>query len=265
MLNDLLLLSGIDIPFPAARVNIHQPTIKEIAYIGEESFFIGCELLNFSKETLLSEDKAHLKDKSNFDIIMSIMKDKNNPALQRNALSAMMVLIILFPDYTVQIRKDYIALIRGYDVGENINEQVQKKQHFEEFVINNKNYSEFQSILAKMFCLTKEKAKEYNPGGDLAQKIADKLKRGNQQRAAQKGQHEKIAVLCRYASILAVGESKDLNSLMQYTVYQLFDEFQRYELKMNYDLYFQAKTAGAKDLEEVDNWMKDIHSESIKS
>ena len=27
-----------------------------------------------------------------------------------------------------------------------------------------------------------------------------------------------------------------------------------------YDIYVQAKMAGAKDLEEVDNWMKDIHS-----
>ena len=40
MLNDLLLLSGNDIPFIEAQVNIHQPSIKEIAYIGEESFFI---------------------------------------------------------------------------------------------------------------------------------------------------------------------------------------------------------------------------------
>ena len=39
MLNDLLLLSGNDIPFEQAQISIHQPTIKEIAYIGEENFF----------------------------------------------------------------------------------------------------------------------------------------------------------------------------------------------------------------------------------
>ena len=49
MLNDLLLLSGTDIPFQKAQISIHQPTIKEISFIGEEAFFIGCELLNFSK------------------------------------------------------------------------------------------------------------------------------------------------------------------------------------------------------------------------
>jgi len=42
MLNQLLLLSRNDIPFPEARVTIHQPTLKEIGFIGEDTFFIGC-------------------------------------------------------------------------------------------------------------------------------------------------------------------------------------------------------------------------------
>ena len=46
---------------------------------------------------------------------------------------------------------------------------------------------------------------------------------------------------------------------MQYTVYQLFDEFQRFELKQSHDTYLKAKLAGAKDLDEVENWMKNIH------
>ena len=43
MENDLLLLSGNDIPFYGAQVSTHQPTIKEIAYIGEEAFY-RCDL-----------------------------------------------------------------------------------------------------------------------------------------------------------------------------------------------------------------------------
>ena len=59
MNNELLLLSGNDIPFPEARVTVHQPTIREIAYIGEESFYTGCEFLRFSKDKLSDEDKIH--------------------------------------------------------------------------------------------------------------------------------------------------------------------------------------------------------------
>ena len=51
-----------------------------------------------------------------------------------------------------------------------------------------------------------------------------------------------------------------MNAFMKYTVYQLFDEFQRFELKTGYDIYFEARMAGAKDLKEPEDWMKDIHS-----
>ena len=76
MLNDLILLSGVDIPLKEAALVIHQPRIKEIALIGENNFFTGYELLKFSKDSLTSEDKAHLGNQTDFDIIMSIMNDK---------------------------------------------------------------------------------------------------------------------------------------------------------------------------------------------
>jgi len=31
-------------------------------------------------------------------------------------------------------------------------------------------------------------------------------------------------------------------------------------MKQSFDMYIKAKMAGAQDLEEVDNWMDDIHS-----
>ena len=46
---------------------------------------------------------------------------------------------------------------------------------------------------------------------------------------------------------------------MHYTVFQLKDECKRYQIKQSFDMYVQAKMAGAKDLDEVDNWMEDIH------
>ena len=113
-----------------------------------------------------------------------------------------------------------------------------------------------------MFCLKScGDGDDYNPSGEFAKKIAEKLKERKRRLAEQKGSSAgKIAIFSRYISILSVGEQKDMNSLLQYTVYQLFDEFQRYEMKVGFDYYIQAKMAGAKDLKEVDDWMKDIHS-----
>ena len=44
---------------------------------------------------------------------------------------------------------------------------------------------------------------------------------------------------------------------MEYTVYQLFNEFQRFEKKYSYDSWFSAKLAGAEGLQDVPNWLSD--------
>lgn len=250
MISELLLLSGNDIPFPEAQISIHPPTIKDIGYIGEEAFFSGCELLNFSKDVLSSEDKSHLENKDNFEVFMSIMKDKKTVAIQSNRISAMLVLSLIFPIYQISFLEDKIALIKENDNREN-----------EEYYITKDNFEDFKKLLVAIFCLKRNEAETptYNPMGDRARKIAEKLQRGREKVAAIKNEVKKIAVLSRYISILAVGEHKDMNDLLQLTVYQLFDEFERFELKQSYDAYFKAKLAGAKDIDEVDNWMKDIH------
>lgn len=241
--NELLLLSGNDIPFIEAQVTIHQPTIKEIAYIGEEAFFTGCELINFSKNILPEQDKVNLEDKTNFDILIAILRERN-AVMQRNRNCVEMVLALIFPWYTIDITSDAIVL------------EKEEERH----LINNDNFETFKTIFNMMFSFSKDKTRDYNPSGEVAKRIAEKLKQRHQKLAELKEGKQKIDILSRYVSILAVGEHKDMNSLLNLSVYQLFDEFERFKLKMSYDIYFQAKMAGAKDLKEVEDWMKDIHS-----
>ena len=241
--NELLLLSGNDIPFIEAQVTIHQPTIKEIAYIGEEAFFTGCELINFSKNILPEQDKVNLEDKTNFDILIAILRERN-AVMQRNRNCVEMVLALIFPWYTIDITSDAIVL------------EKEEERH----LINNDNFETFKTIFNMMFSFSKDESRDYNPSGGIAKRIAEKLKQRHQKLAELKEGKQKIDILSRYVSILAVGEHKDMNSLLNLSVYQLFDEFERFKLKMSYDIYFQAKMAGAKDLKEVEDWMKDIHS-----
>lgn len=244
MKNDLLLLSKNDIPFTQAQVNIHQPTIKEISLIGEESFHIGCQFLNFSINNLQPKDKVNLENSSNFEVFMTMMNSKEKAKFKVDAL---LVLTLLFPEHQVKIEKDRISL--------------QRQNGFLSF-INSLNYEAFKEILSDMFCLNEVTQEEngYNPADALAAKIAEKLKKRQEILSKKSGNSSsKIAVFSRYVSILAVGEHKDINELMEYTVYQLKDEFKRFQLKQDFDCYIKAKLAGAKDLEEVDNWMDDIH------
>lgn len=242
--NELLLLSGNDIPFVEASVTIHQPTLKEIAYIGEETFFTGCELLKFSKDILSSEDKINLAQYDDFHIFMTMMIDKN-PLTKHNVESAQLVLSLMFPLY--QISYTEVGIVFTKD---------------EQFcgVLNDTNFNTFKEILKAMFYLDKTSSStDYNPEGDLAEKIAEKFKKRNQKLAEAKAKPKKVAIFSRYVSILAVGTQKDMNSFMDYTVYQLYDEFERYELKMAYDIFFKARLAGAQDMKQPEDWMKDIH------
>ena len=252
MLSDLLLLSGNDIPFPEAQVTIHQPTLKEIAYIGEEAFFTGCGFLDFSKNLLSFEDRTRLTQYDDFDIFMSIII-KPDKSTKRTIENAFLVLSLIFPLYTFEVRVDALVL----------------KNNEEEHYINKTNFAKFKQILSSMFGLKLGGDSEtYNPEGDMATKIAEKFKQRHEKlmklAKEEMGDGKRISILNRYASILAVGTQKNLPDLMSYTVWQIFDEFQRFQLKMQWDAYIQARMAGAQNLDEVDNWMIDLRDQGKK-
>ena len=253
MIGDLLLLSGNDIPFPGARINIHQPTLKEIAMIGEEQFFIGCGFLNFSKDLLNDQDKTRLSNYNDFDIFMSIVINQTKDT-KRSLEAAFLVLTLIFPLYQISVRDNMIILS---------NEQG-------EYQLNRNNFNEFKEILTAMFNLNigGKDGQNYNPAGDMANRIAEKFKKRHEQLSKlakeQIGDGKRISILSRYASILAIGLQISLNEIMQWTVCQLYDEFQRFQLKVQWDAYIQARMAGAKDLEEVDNWMIDFRNQDKK-
>ena len=245
MIDELLLLSGNDIPFQQAKLIIHQPRLKEIAYITESRFWPGCELLKFDKASLPDQDKNGLLNRSNFNIIMTMMRERNMEAHQAQ-VNVMSILALLFPTSEISLGRTVI--------------QLRDHQTQEVSEINEDNFDIFKEILVNMFCLTNKENKQYDPSGELARKIADKIKQGRAKKA-KLAPEEKFSIFSRYVSILAVGQKKDINELMNYTVYQLMDEFNRFELKLHYETYEKYKIAGATNLGEApDDWLKDIHA-----
>lgn len=242
MNNELLLLSKNDIPFIEAQISIHQPTIEEISLIGEENFFSACQLINFNKNKLSDVDKIDLEDKSDFDIFMSVMRSKEKMEYRNSVL---MLLALLFPEYQIHFTDNEIVLVNKDNSAR----------------IDKTNFDAFKRVITLMFALDDVEGgnKGYNPIDKRAAKIAEKFEKARAKKDKQTGKVSKVAIFSRYISILAVGLQKDINSLLQYTVFQLQDEFKRYQKKQSFDIYIQAKMAGAKDMEEVENWMGDIH------
>ena len=125
------------------------------------------------------------------------------------------------------------------------------------------NYDEFKSILSQIFCLDAGDAK-YDPADALAARIAEKLKKRKEKlENLKQGDSQRINIFGLFISTLAVGLQKDMNDLLNYTVYQIRDEYKRFQLKYIFDQNFSARLAGAQDLEEVSNWMEDYTSLKI--
>ena len=251
MINELQLLAGTDIPFPEAQISIHQPTLKEISYIGEDKFFYGCQLLKFSKDILNTEDKNRLSDYADFDILMQIiMGRKSGEKIIKDSIDNMFyILQLLFPNYEISLADKEIVIAR------------EEEKH----ILNRDNFDAFKKILNEIFLLKYDKnSGDYNPQGSLSKRIAEKFKKRHQQLAKLQGDGKKIALYSRYVSILAVGEKKDINELMQYTIYQISDEYKRFCLKEEYDFYVKAKLQGAEKIKEPEDWMQDMYDDKSK-
>lgn len=247
-------MSGNDIPFQEAQLVIHQPSLKEIGYLGQDTFYTGCQFLNFSIQKIKEEqDKNRLKHLKDFEILMTILRDKD-VAVKKGKVCIELVLLLLFPEYRIDFLPNSIMLSK------------QNEDQIERHLIDVNNFDSFKAILNEVFCLQQSSSADskYNPGGPQAKALVQKFKKRQQKLAEMKSRgrkgNESVSLLSKMISVLAVGQRKSINSLLQYTVYQLFDEFQRFKLKQNFDIYVKAQLAGAQDLEEVKNWMSDLHS-----
>ena len=239
----LALIAGTDIPIQECQAILHQPTIKEIAMIGEKDFFTGVQCLCIHK-TMCIEDESLLATTTNFQIFMTIMTDKSTADKKANVID---VLMILFPDYKVIFTPRTLMLNK---IDSNI-------------IIDENNFEILQQVLERIFCLRNTDQATFNPGNDAAKKIADKLMRARErvakQKAAENGGNDG-STFSQYVSILTVGlHSMSLQECLNLTMYQLYDLVERYMLYVNWDIDLRSRLAGGKPDSKPDNWMKIIH------
>lgn len=255
MIERSALITKIDIPFPEAKLIMHQPSYKQIAYIGEENFLIGCQFLTFSKSMLKNKDKKDLEKFSDFQILMKIIQE-DNIEVQKKKVCMELVLLLLFPQCSIAFSPISI-IISLKDAQGNI-------QHH---LIDKGNFDSFKEKVQQIFCVKsflQQSMHQYNPGGPQAAALVQKFKKRHQKLAKMKQQSDKksFSIFEQYILVLAVGEQKDINSLTQYSLYQLLREFRRFKVKYNFDLYFDARLAGAQNLEDVQNWTNPENQDS---
>ena len=233
-------MAGTDIPVPECQLVVHQPTISEISFIGEEDFFVGVQTLCLSK-TMFIQDESVLEQVNNFQIFMTVINDKST-ADKKEAVKQVLKLIL--PKYQVMMTPKSIV----------VNEE--GASH----MIDEDNFEAFQEALKLIFCAKTGPMNQqaFNPANAKAKEIADKLMRGRQRVAQQKGELN-VSVFSQYLSILTIGLHIPITELLKTTMFQLYDLMERYTLYINWDIDIRSRLAGGKPENQPENWMKNIH------
>ena len=237
----LALMCGSDIPIPECQLTIHQPRIAEIALIGEKDFFTGVQCLCLHK-SMFVKDESLLETTNNFQIFMTIMSEKQ--AADKKA-AVQQVLTLLFPQYKVLFTPRSM-MVSGNGTTVTIDEN---------------NFEFLQAAISSICCLKSGPMDQqtFNPADEQARIIAEKLMRGRQRVAAQKGETN-MSIFSQYLSIITIGlNSMSLFEAMNLTMYQMYDLIERYMLYVNWDMDIRSRLAGANPESKPDNWMKNIH------
>lgn len=238
----LALMTGTDIPIPECQMTLHQPTLKEIGLIGENDFFTGTQCLSIYKSMFATEDKTALENVSNFQIFMTVMKDRESLDKKQSVLQ---VLTLLFPNYNKVLFTPQSIVFQGVSDSK---------------IIDDNNFDALQETIRAITCSKNGPMDQqtFNPANEKAREIAEKLMRGRQRVAAQNGSAN-TSIFSLYLSVLTIGLHVPLTELTNCTMFQLYDLMERYSLYMNWDLDVRTRLAGGKPDSQPDNWMKNIH------
>lgn len=237
----LALMCGTDIPVPECQLVVHQPRINEIALIGEQEFFLGVQSFCIRKSMVI-QDESLLRNTNNFQILQTVINSQEGA---EKKMAIQQICTLFFPKYKVSFTPRSIMFLGGE----------------QPITIDENNFDFLQEAISSICCLKSgpQDQQTFNPADKRAAEIAQKLMRGRQRVAEQKGENN-ASIFSQYVSTLTIGlSSMSLKDAMDLTIFQLYDLVERYMLYVNWDMDIKSRLAGGKPDSQPDNWMKNIH------
>jgi len=231
-------------------VKLHQPSILEIALLGEEEFFYSLRLIFLNGLKKIQESVVDsIDDKQGKEVIRCYNESQllkltyELIPTQKSALNGFFKLS--FPGFKVISKGDYLFLAN--EVEEKI------------LIIDQEFLENLKETWYDVYCvkfLLKEQA-DFNTKSSKANSIADKIKnsRSKVSKETESASHNS-SILGYYASKLSVGSpSMNILNINQLTLYQLLDQFAGLMSFLEHKASFSAALQGGKG--EVVNWLKD--------
>lgn len=255
---ELLLMTGGEILINEdPLVKIQQPTIKQIALKGESEFFRSMNIFYIGPEPLVefinrletleeNEKEILLKTTTAYDNLLFVMQASTAGGIDKYGIVklAQSAFDLLIPEYRFNFdpQKQEMYLISLKD------------SH--SIIIDRELFMKIKSVVEQIFLLDKffgeSKKEKLSPA---AQRIADKIAKSERKIKEMNGEKEEGSYFARILSIM--GMHADLDYLSNLTVYQLQNQFERFNLFTSYNQNMRAALAGATNVEFVD-WYKKI-------
>lgn len=238
---------GGEVSIRDCNIVLTQPTVKAIMIAGEDLFLSAVNFISQMSNMLaeVQKEETEVKILSELQLFIALYKQEPKVRYELDALFYM-----IFPQYKVKVTDNSIDFIQ---------EKIIKGR------INPFNFPSFQKVVTELFLPYIAQKEEYNPATEKAKEIAEKLKKGKEKRLQQKnnGKDGDISLFSNYISILAIGMKMDLNIFLNYTPFQLYDTFMRYNKKEAYERYWDISTIPFSDtssLEAPDEWTSNLYS-----
>ena len=243
----LALMAGIDIPIVELQLTIHPPTVKDIAFMGEQEFFRAAQYLCVDKEVLIQDENV-LQGLNNFQVLLKVLEQSKDKSAKA-ALNTL--LLLLFPNYRTVIMPKSIII-------------TQLNTDAEPVIIDENNFELLQAVAKEVLCMSslfQGKNIIYKPANATAKRIADKLMRSRKKIAEQKAlKDQSESVLTRYLSVLTIGAGISPQKCTDLNLFQLFDLMERYTSYVEWDTDLRVRLAGGKPEKQVESWMRNLYS-----
>ena len=226
--------------------------MREIAYIGEKQFFYGlsCFTLNTTalrKELLERAKSYHEVSKEDIEYVKQIQDVSlllqfllNDSTLKDCFIN---VCNLICPDFCWSINIEQ-EIIEG------------KRDDEENVCLTDALFAEMRTAISVM-CKMSNTTDALNPQGSMAKKIAEKMQKSRQKVSSTKGGDKNESALAHYLSLLSIGtHALNLHDTINLTIYQLYNQLERFNLYDEYKTSLSAGFAGAKI--EIPDWLKKL-------
>lgn len=247
-----LYLSGSAVPVKECNVLLHQPKVRDVALFGESRFYAACQMLadipGFVKG--IKQGNTELNGRNDFQVFVEVL------SVEETGLFEVVkpLFALCCPDVEVTPKRKTLDFTKEGNVVGRLTQM---------------NYTSFSRTIRELY-LPKEEDEDpeynYDKNNKAAVALAEQIKKNRERlRKAKSSENTVGSILAFYTSCLSLGMGLDVNLFYNYTLFQLYDAFNRYTAKMVSDQFRQIQLmpfADTSDMEAPETWMRNLYAES---